>query len=691
MKPMEKMLSSIVKKREEILEEILGNKESLLTERIKRQKQQILSGRIDKSLFESLRPEIVESWIRSHYYGLDPFKFRDGPVLDKPEFEEVVSKEGSLVKAADPYINKLRTALSDTDYLILLTDEHGVSLRVIVGNPKVLAHVNKKFYLAPGVVWAEQTVGTCSHVMCRLLRSPIQLCGPEFYSEVFYDAACSSAPILDVYGNLAGSLTIVSPFSCHHNPHSLALAVSSVLNIQNEMQIALHRQLINVTFEAIDQAILIVNKNGVIARANMKARETLDCSDKEIVGMNIEAVLGRQNMITSVLETGEPVFDADIEILKSDQRLQLRSVQPIKDHCRKTLACVVTLDKVEQSRKIVKQVNGLEANCTFDNIIGTSAKLVKSVDMARKFARLDANILIHGESGTGKEMFAQAIHNESRPDGPFVAINCSAIPKALIESELFGYEGGTFTGADRRGRPGKIELANEGTLFLDEIGDLPLELQPVFLRVLEEKKVMRIGGRRYIPVNFRLIAATNKNLLELIDKNLFRRDLYYRLATLQINIPPLRERGSDIIKLAKTFIATISKRQRIAAPALSNAAIFYLLRYSWPGNVRQLENAMLYAVNMSREGIIKPEDLPQEISGMPVSDDEVDTMLRFKPTKSVQNNLTIKEMEIIMIVQALLQTGNNISEAANMLGMSRSTLYRKIKEYALLDEIKTKI
>lgn len=202
---------------------------------------------------------------------------------------------------------------------------------------------------------------------------------------------------------------------------------------------------------------------------------------------------------------------------------------------------------------------------------------------------------------------------------------------------------------------------------------------------------MRIGGRRYIPVNFRLIAATNKNLLELIDKNLFRRDLYYRLATLQINIPPLRERGSDIIKLAKTFIATISKRQRIAAPALSNAAIFYLLRYSWPGNVRQLENAMLYAVNMSREGIIKPEDLPQEISGMPVSDDEVDTMLRFKPTKSVQNNLTIKEMEIIMIVQALLQTGNNISEAANMLGMSRSTLYRKIKEYALLDEIKTKI
>lgn len=188
---------------------------------------------------------------------------------------------------------------------------------------------------------------------------------------------------------------------------------------------------------------------------------------------------------------------------------------------------------------------------------------------------------------------------------------------------------------------------------------------------------MRIGGRRYIPVNFRLIAATNKNLLELIDKNLFRRDLYYRLATLQINIPPLRERGSDIIKLAKTFIATISKRQRIAAPALSNAAIFYLLRYSWPGNVRQLENAMLYAVNMSREGIIKPEDLPQEISGMPVSDDEVDTMLRFKPTKSVQNNLTIKEMEIIMIVQALLQTGNNISEAANMLGMSRSTLYRK--------------
>lgn len=690
MKPLEEMLSPIIKNRDEIIAESLNKDESLLIERIKQQKKEMLSERVSPFLFELVRPEIVESWIRSYYYGLDPFNFRDGPVLDKPEFEELVSKEDSFIKAADLYIRKLKTMLSDTNYLILLTDEHGVFLRVVIGNRKVLEHVNKKFHLAPGVVWTEETVGTCSHVMCRLLKNPIQLCGPEFYSQIFYDAACSSAPILDTHGNLAGSLTIVSPFSCHQNPHSLALAVSTAWAIQNEMQLALNRELLSVTLEAADEAMITVNKSGVITRANLKARKILNCLDKDIIGINVEAVLGVQTLINSVLETGKPVLDADIEILNSEQKLYLRSAQPVKDHCGKTFGCVLTLRRIDRGRRMGGQVSGLKTRFTFDKIIGTSAQLARSINMAKKFARLDANILIQGESGTGKEVFAQAIHNESRPDGPFIAINCAAIPKTLIESELFGYEGGAFTGAERKGRPGKIELANGGTLFLDEIGDMPLELQPVFLRVLEEKKVMRVGGSRYIPVDFRLITATNKNLLDLVKENLFRQDLYYRLEAFKINIPPLRERGPDIIRLAKHFIDTIAKKQHLPAPALSNAAIFHLWKYNWPGNIRQLENAMLYAVNTSSDGVIKPEDLPEEISGTSVSHDKVDADFKLKPTRSIQNNLSIKEMEIVMIIQTLLQTRNNISEAANILGMSRSTLYRKVKEYNLLDEIRTK-
>ncbi len=311
--------------------------------------------------------------------------------------------------------------------------------------------------------------------------------------------------------------------------------------------------------------------------------------------------------------------------------------------------------------------------------------------MVKNFAGLDANILIQGESGTGKEVFAQAIHNESRPNQPFIAVNCAAIPKSLIESELFGYEGGAFTGAERQGRPGKIELANGGTLLLDEIGDMPLELQPVLLRVLEEKSVMRVGGRRYLPVDFRLITVSNKKLTDLVKNQQFREDLYYRLAVFAVNIPPLRERRADVISLAKYFINSIARDQQKSAPVLSDSAMYCLLQYSWPGNIRQLKNTMLWAVTMATNGIINVADLPEEMSSAMVDPehnlvacqmDAIPGNIKSRP------ELSLKEMEKITIMQALLQSGNKISEAATLLGMSRSTLYRKIKSYGLLNEIR---
>lgn len=290
---------------------------------------------------------------------------------------------------------------------------------------------------------------------------------------------------------------------------------------------------------------------------------------------------------------------------------------------------------------------------------------------------MDFNILIQGESGTGKDVYAQAVHNESRPDGPFVAVNCAAILRTLIESELFGYEGGAFTGAERQGRPGKIELANNGTLFLDEIGDMPLELQPVLLRVLEEKQVMRVGSNRYIPVDFRLITATNKNLLELVENGDFRQDLYYRLKVLEVNIPPLRARGQDILLLAQHFVEKIARQKNNSAPVLSDLAIIYLLKYDWPGNVRQLENAMFYAVTVCKGNIIKPEDLPAEIL------EKLNIAEPANSTNNADNKLSMQDVEKVMIINALKQTENNVSEAAKLLKMSRSTLYRKIKLYEI--------
>jgi transcriptional regulator with PAS, ATPase and Fis domain len=301
------------------------------------------------------------------------------------------------------------------------------------------------------------------------------------------------------------------------------------------------------------------------------------------------------------------------------------------------------------------------------------------VIVGKRFAGSPENVLLIGESGTGKELFAHSIHNEYRPHGPFIAVNCAAMPRNLIESELFGYEPGSFTGAERSGRPGKIELAHGGTLFLDEIGDMPLELQAVLLRVLEDKQVMRIGGRKYKKVDFRLIAATNKNLYQMIQEKLFREDLYFRLSVLSINIPPLRERGNDTEILSQYFIKNYCKKLGRELPKINTAAMNKIKGYKWPGNVRQLENAVIYAVNMAQNNIIETDDLPAIISGgngtvAAATTGAIDS-------GSVQ---TIEAMEKVVIENALYKTRNNITKAAEILGIGKSTLYRKLKEYDIV-------
>ncbi len=707
--PLEQMLSPI---RDNIITQNPNNNEIVLMERIKKQKTDVLNQRISPAQVDLVRPEIVASWIRSYNYGLDPFTYNHCHIIDEYAFEELLREKDFFIKAADPYIHQLQTM--DSNYLIFLTDEKGIILRVVTGNQKVLEQVKERFQLSPGAVWTEESVGTCSHVLSLLTGRPIQLCGPELYLETcsyvlglllgsadqfntpeinalsLNQTACSSAPIFDAYGNLAGSLTIISPYLHHQNAHSLGLTVSTAWAIQNQYQLSLNSELLSVTLEAADDAVITISSSGVITKANMIAQKLLSSLGQELSGKPIKNVFGNQTLIKSVLETGRPIFNTEMKIEGLNQSLHLRSAQPVKDPYGIIFGCVLSF-KQSRLSKLTGPISGLETRFTFDNMVGNSDVMIKSINMAQKVARLDANILIQGESGTGKEVLAQAIHNESRTNQPFIAVNCAAIPKSLIESELFGYEGGAFTGAERQGRPGKIELANGGTLFLDEIGDMPLDLQPVLLRVLEEKTVMRVGGSRYIPVNFRLITVSNKKLVDLVENKQFREDLYYRLAVFTIHIPPLRERASDVVSLAKFFVKTIAEDQNVSVPILSDAAIYRLLQYSWPGNVRQLKNAMLCAVTMASDGIIRAEDLPEVISGSTVTPNHVIAGYS-EPisgnSKSGQE-LSLKEVEKITIMQALLQTGHNISEAASRLGMSRSTLYRKIKGYGLLDEMRT--
>lgn len=318
-----------------------------------------------------------------------------------------------------------------------------------------------------------------------------------------------------------------------------------------------------------------------------------------------------------------------------------------------------------------------DTNDHFSSIIGESGQMDHARRLAQRFAVSSANILLMGESGTGKELFAQAIHDQSRPSGPFISLNCAAIPKGLIESELFGYDGGAFTGAKKNGNQGKVELAAGGSLFLDEIGDMPLETQAVLLRVLETKQVMRVGGRRYLPVDFRLIAATNKDLQRMANDGLFRLDLYYRLSVLTLSIPPLCQRGKDIIVLAKFFL---KKHCGDAGkmPELGIDTQLKLMECAWPGNVRQLENAMIYALHVLDDDTILPEHLPDEITKKNIGGYAEASQPFHKVNR--QNTIeSMKEAEDYAIKNALSRTNNNIALAASLLGVSKSTLYRKAK------------
>jgi len=307
---------------------------------------------------------------------------------------------------------------------------------------------------------------------------------------------------------------------------------------------------------------------------------------------------------------------------------------------------------------------------TFKDLIFCSKGMERLMASAKKISLGQVSVLIQGESGTGKEIIAQAIHNYNpRRRGPFIAVNCAAMPRELIQSELFGYEDGAFTGARKGGKEGLFELANGGTIFLDEIGDMPLLTQANLLRVLQERKTNRIGGYRVVPLDVRVIAATNKNLKERIERGLFRQDLFYRISATVLSIPPLRERREDIAVLLRHFIAKYSSSQGCGGEiCIAPAAERLLTDYHWPGNVRELENTVVGILNVLEGPTIKAADLPAGLRpGM----------------ASASDAESLHQVEKKVIIEALIRYSGNLSLAAKALGISRPTLYRKMKKYQI--------
>ncbi|HHY90997.1 MAG TPA: sigma 54-interacting transcriptional regulator [Clostridiales bacterium] len=446
-----------------------------------------------------------------------------------------------------------------------------------------------------------------------------------------------------------------------------------------------HSNELTAILEAIHDGIIAVDQQGIIVSCNQRCERLLSLKRSELIGKSIRDVFAGCP-IEEVIQTGIPCQDKE-EIYSDGRGNSMRflsTIMPIYTNQgfqadeKKVTGAVISFQDISDVRSRIYQMTQKQKRTSFDDIIGNSPAIMQIKERALQIASSQSTVLITGESGTGKELLARAIHDESpRKTESFIAINCGAIPETLLESELFGYESGAFTGASRSGKAGKFELANKGTIFLDEIGDLPLHLQGKLLHVLQRRQVERIGSNHPISIDVRVIAATNKDLEQMIKNKEFREDLYFRLNVIPIHIPALRERREDIVLLLEYALKKFNQRIHKNIRGFTEEAFQRLYHYHWPGNVRELENVVEYAVNVAQGEYIDVESLPERIQkfgeGIQVTDWQ---------SLKYQTNLFQKRL----IEDCLRQTGYSLEgkcKAAQMLKISESTLYRKLKELGI--------
>jgi len=440
----------------------------------------------------------------------------------------------------------------------------------------------------------------------------------------------------------------------------------------------------------IQIGIIITDEKGHLVYINEKYGQLLSIKPAEHIGKHVTEVI-KTSRLHIVAKTGRAEINWPHELNGKTllvQRIPLKEDGKVKA----VLGTVLFNDpgevskhagqlfKLEAKLKLIehKLTSLLSTRYTIDNIIGKSASIERLKEIAISAMGNDFTVLITGESGTGKELFAQAIHDgSSRRVFPFVHFNCAAIPKDLFESELFGYSPGAFTGAHPKGKMGKFEVADQGTIFLDEIGELPLEMQPKLLRVLETKQFERVGGNSVVGADFRVIAATNRDLRGLMDSGMFRQDLYYRLNVLSIHVPPLRERPEDIPPTVEQILQRHQRMTPYTVIRVDPQAMGVLKHYSWPGNVRELSNALERTLCTLRQDIIRVEDLPDEITS------------RFRSRKLKNNDLKSKRFnaEKQAITDALKAANGNKTAAAKILGIHRSLLYKKLEKHKITHSI----
>ncbi len=622
---------------------------------------------------KGIRQDILDSWIRCKKYKVD-INNRKGKEIDNEEFNKILDEHKELIEIAIPIMLDIFKLLKETDYSIILTDENAVVLEVI-GNEKIMEK-NRKLNFLKGCKWQEENVGTNAIGTCLYLDKPLQTLGAEHYCKKQHGWTCSAAPIHDDKGKIIGIIDLSGHFYDFHS-HTLGIVVEAANAIQKQFSIIEHRKWAETAFNSIDDGILVIDNDFIVKDFNLKMCEILNISQQRLHEIDIKVLLTDIIKDINNFSQSSKINYREVSLYLDNRRLECNiSVTPVQNE-KKHIGFVILAKKVDSLRHVVNKIAGFSSKYFFDNIITNNSKMISIVQEAKNIAAYDCTVLITGESGTGKELFAHSIHNASnRLNGPFVAINCAALPKDLVESELFGYEKGSFTGASKEGRPGKFELANTGTIFLDEIGELPLEIQSKLLRVLDNHTITRIGGKYERNLDVRVIAATNRNLYNEIQANNFRGDLYYRINVFNIKLIPLRERPEDVELYAEFFLQRLNDKNSGTKKFYDKEFINSIKKHNWPGNVRELENVIQRAYYLSKNDIISYLFVPEYINDNFEENIDIPNDNGFRLDK-------LDKIEKDLIVKALEYCDGNVVKASKLIGIGKSTFYRKIKKYEL--------
>ncbi|MFZ7759190.1 sigma-54-dependent Fis family transcriptional regulator [Bacillus thuringiensis] len=592
-----------------------------------------------------INQRISESWHRCKQANVNPHMNKGQKVLSSNIFREQKKKSEIFLDIALPQIQNMRKTIDELQMMALLIDPDGYVLS-LSGNKQTLKRA-KHINFIEGVKWTEAAVGTNAIGTALEIEEAIMISGTEHYSVVSHSWSCAAAPIDNDDGKLIGILDFSCPIEFSH-PYMLGMVTSIAHAIERECSIRVHQNelhLIHRFLDVIDsdEQVVICNHRDVIVSASKSVRERVTNWSR----MKLE------DLVHHGLET----------------KLEI----PVYSNERMIGKCMYLKEN--------KQMNTYSAftfikGITFPGVTGTSKAFQHTLEEIKLVSPTDASVYVCGETGVGKEYVARAIHeNSPRKDGPFIAVNCGSLPKELMESELFGYAEGAFTGARRQGYKGKFEQANGGTLFLDEIGEVPPEMQVALLRVLQERTITPIGSSKEVPVNIRIITATHKDLLRLVEEGKFRQDLYYRLHVYPLYVPSLLERKEDIPYFIQHFCER--KNWNVVFP---KSICNQFLQHTWPGNIRELVNVLerIYILSQGRE--ICEKQVAFLIQTMMGNQQQLELQVENKTEHTLNFR---KKIQRDSMIEALQKTNGNVSLAAKLLDVPRSTFYKRMQKYKL--------